>query len=111
MNDEQWRETVGRIQDSFRVLDHQHIRGDEVTGDLEFIEFESPQGKMKLERTSKPRVIGKTAIGSKRIGSAVKVHYEYSSTDRVHTVKAYRWDPRLTTWQEILPGNGMPPHG
>ncbi|MBI4426262.1 MAG: hypothetical protein HY567_01690 [Candidatus Kerfeldbacteria bacterium] len=106
MHDEQWKETVGRIQDTFRVLSHEVVRGDEVSGDVEFIEFESPQGRMKVERTSKPRIVGKTALGSKRIGSSVSVHYEYSPTDRVHTVKAYRWNDVKGDWDEVTAPTG-----
>jgi len=106
MQDEQWKDVIGRIQDTFNVLNHQVTRGDEFTGDIESIEFETPQGKMKLERTSKPRVVGKTAIGSKRIGSSSTVKYQYSETDKIHTMKAYRWQNE--EWSEISPQNGVP---
>ncbi len=106
MHDDQWRETIGRIQDSFHVLDHQIVHGDEVSGDLEFIEFESPQGKMRLERASRPRVIGKTAIGSKRIGSSVNVKYEYSASERIHTVTAYRWNEATGEWVTMAAPGG-----
>lgn len=109
MNEEQWQETIGRIQDSFRVLEHEVVRGDEATGDVERIVFESPQGRMKLERISKPRVIGKTALGSKRIGSSVSVQYHYSPTERIHTVKAYRWDEVSGDWKEVS-GTRSPSH-
>lgn len=110
MNDEQWRETIGRIQDTFKVLDHEVVRADEVTGDTERIEFETPQGKMKLERVSKPRVVGKSALGSKRIGGSVSVRYQYSATEKVHTMKAYRWDEQSGDWKEIvMKGEGF--HG
>ncbi len=101
MNDEQWKETVGRIQDTFRVISHEMVRGDELTGDVETIEFESPQGRMKLERTSKPRIVGQSALGSKRIGGSVSVKYQYSPTDRVNTVKAYRMEPGSGEWTEV----------
>ncbi len=102
MNDEQWRETIGRIQDTFKVLNHEIVRGDEVSGDIEHIEFETPQGKMKLERVSKPRVVGKSALGSKRIGGSVSVRYEYSATEKIHTVRAFRWDDQSGEWKEIV---------
>lgn len=101
MQDEKWRETLGRIKDTFDVLAHEQIHGDAVSGEVEFIEFVTPGGKMKLERTSKPRVIGKTAIGSKRIGSTATVQYQYSDTEKIHIFKAYRWDERLQAWTEI----------
>lgn len=101
MQDEKWQETIGRIQDTFRVLNHEITRGDAESGDVETIDFETPAGKMRLERTSKPRVIGKTALGSKRIGGSVSVQYEYSASEKVHTVKAYRWNDGSATWAEI----------
>ena len=106
MHDEQWKETIGRVQDSFHVLDHQIITGDQVSGDVEYIEFETPQGKIRLERTSKPRVVGKSALGSRRIGGSVSVQYQYSATDRIHTVKAFRWDDRTSEWVELKHGFG-----
>lgn len=106
MHDEQWRETVGRIQDTFTVLEHEVVRGDPESGDVEFIVFQSPQGKMKLERTSRPRVVGKNAIGSKRIGGTVSVKYEYSSSEFVHTLKAFRWNERRNDWDEVAAPGG-----
>ncbi|MBI4092648.1 MAG: hypothetical protein HY420_01860 [Candidatus Kerfeldbacteria bacterium] len=111
MNDEQWQETIGRIQDTFKVLDHEVTRGDEVSGDTERIEFETPQGKMKLERISKPRVVGKSTIGSKRIGGSVSVRYQYSSTDKISTVRAYRWDDQVGEWKEISAKDRTGPYG
>ncbi|MFH0828996.1 MAG: hypothetical protein V1907_02335 [Candidatus Kerfeldbacteria bacterium] len=111
MHDEQWKDTIGRIQDTFKVERHEVTRGDEASGDLEVIEFETPQGRMKLERVSKPRVIGKTALGSKRIGSNVSVKYQYSATEKVHTVRAFRWDAARGDWLEIMGKNESTPYG
>lgn len=106
MKDEQWKDVVGRVLDTFTVLNHEVTRGDEFTGDVESIEFETPRGTMKLERTSKPRVIGKSAIGSKRIGSSSTVKYEYSATEKVHIFKAYRLVGGA--WEEISSGGATP---
>lgn len=101
MQDEQWKDTVTRIEDTFHVLRHEVIRGDEVSGDHEVIEFETPRGRMKLERVSKPRVIGKSALGSKRIGGSVNVKYEYSATERTHHVNAFQWSEASQDWTPI----------
>lgn len=101
MQDEQWRDTVTRIEDTFKVTAHDVVRGDEVSGDMETIEFETPQGKMKLERVSRPRIIGKSGLVSNRIGSGATVKYEYSSTEKIHTVTAFRWDDTKLDWTAI----------
>jgi len=101
MNDEQWQDTVTRIEDTFTVLRHEVVRGDEISGDTEVIEFQTPQGKMKLERISKPRVIGKSALASKRIGGSAAVKYEYSATERIHSMTAFRWDEAGQEWKTI----------
>lgn len=98
MNDDRWQDTVTRIEDAFKILQHEIIRGDDVSGDREIIEFESPQGRVKLERISKPRVMGKSALSSKRIGGGATVKYEYSATEKIHTVNAYRWDTAANDW-------------
>lgn len=108
MKNDQWQETVGRIQDTFHVVSHEVVRGDEYSGDVETLVFDGPQGRMKLERTSRPRVTGKSAIGSKRIGGSVKVQYQYSATEKVHTVKAFRWNPQRSTWDDVTDGAGNP---
>ena len=43
---------------------------------VEFIEFQSPQGKMKLERTTRPAVLDKKTVYSKTGGRAFKIEYQ-----------------------------------
>ena len=101
MDDEKWQEVVGRILDDFDVLEHDTAELDPGPGKMEYIIFNGPLGKMKLERTSKPLVLDKKAIGSKRIGSQTGVEYIYSDTEKVHTMKAYKWDEGQQSWIEM----------
>lgn len=98
MEDEKWREIVGRIQDDFEVFEHETKDLEEGPGSVEMIVFKSPLGKMKLERITKPLVLDKKGLGSKRIGSQTTVEYIYSETEKVHTLKAYKWDESSETW-------------
>ena len=68
-------------------------------GEIEYIIFNGPSGKIKLERTVKPAVLDKKGLGSKRIGSLTKVEYIYSDTDKVDIFKAYKWEN--DGWVEI----------
>ncbi|MFA5135662.1 MAG: hypothetical protein WC505_07820 [Patescibacteria group bacterium] len=106
MQDEKWQEILGRVQDDFEVLDHGTEELGEVPGTVEHIIFMGPLGKMKLERTSRPLVLDKKALGSKRIGSDTHVEYIYSDTEKTHTFKAYRWDDGQDDWVEMESGRG-----
>jgi hypothetical protein len=101
MDDEKWQNTVGRIKDDFEVFEHATRQFEDGPGSAEYIIFKSPLGKIKLERTTKPLVLDKKAIGSRRIGSQATVEYIYSETEKVHTMKAYKWEESQNGWVEM----------
>lgn len=101
MNEDRWKEIVERIKDSLDVLEHETEDLEPGPGRVEFITFIGSQGKMKLERTSHPRVLDKKVIGSNRIGSSTSVEYIYSDTEEVDEVKAYKWDDNKEDWEPI----------
>ncbi|OGY51329.1 MAG: hypothetical protein A3J59_02575 [Candidatus Buchananbacteria bacterium RIFCSPHIGHO2_02_FULL_56_16] len=103
MTDERWQDILGHIKDKFEVLDHrtEALAAEEGPGSIEVIEFNGPLGRMKLNRTTKPRVLGKKIIGSKRIGSDTTVEYLYSDTEKSHQFGAYRWNEDEQTWVEM----------
>lgn len=101
MQDDKWQAVVGKIKDEFDVLDHQTQELDPGPGSVEYLVFEGPAGRIKVERTTRPLVTGTRGIGSRRIGSQAHVQYEYSATEQTHAFKAYRWEERTGTWQEL----------
>ncbi|MDD5039929.1 MAG: hypothetical protein PHY34_02155 [Patescibacteria group bacterium] len=101
MNDEKWQDIIAKAKDDCQVLEHVTEELPDGPGTIERIIFNGPMGKVRLERTTKPLVLDKKAIGSKRIGSSAHVEYVYSDTESVHTFKAYRWDEPTGTWVEL----------
>ena len=100
MTDEQWEETVDRAEKQFGVGE----RGEEALaegGYVAWIEFEGPQGRMKLERTVKPRLKEARMTFSKRIGSGVVVKKVYDPEAMVSFMKAYRWNEGSDDWEEM----------
>lgn len=102
MRDDKWRDALDRITERFTVYE----QGSEPlleypNGKREFIIFESPLGKVRLERTTKPRTIGQRAVTSRRIGGTTKVESLYDLHDMVHFIIAAVWDERAGTWREI----------
>jgi len=107
MTEEKWHEIVGQIKDEFKVLENQTKELGYIPGNIEYIIFNGPVGKMKLEFMTKPLVLDKKGLGSRRIGSQTKVEYIYSDTEKVHTFKAYKWDEAANEWLEMEAGLGF----
>jgi len=101
MNNEKWQNTLGKIKDSFQGVEEGSEPMAEHGGTRAWIIFQGPLGKMKLERIAHPRVVGKTVLHSKRIGSSATVEYTYDETDIVGYVKAYKWNEGTQTWDEM----------
>lgn len=99
---EKWENVVGNIKDNFTINDEGKSHIDEEGGvDIEFIEFEGPLGLMRLEFISRPVVLDKKTIYSRRIGSDTKVDYVYSETEKSHKLIIYKWDDNENDWLEV----------
>src|SRR3989344_2470287 len=72
-------------------------------GTAEFVVFESPLGRTKLQFQKKPKMEEKKYFYSKREGDAARVEYKFSEDETVHTFKAYKWDDLEDEWREIDP--------
>lgn len=107
MTEEKWKDIVSKIKDDFKVLENKTEDLENLPGQLEYIIFDGPVGKMKLEFITKPLVIDKRAIGSRRIGSQTKVEYIYSDSEKVHTFKAYKWDDAQAGWVQMEAGESF----
>ncbi len=102
MTDERWQDVVGKIKDTFTVLEEGKVEVTDMPGYSEFICFMGPGGKkMKLERVSHPLVTGKKTMGSRRIGGSTAVEYQYSDTEMVHKVHAWQWSDSANDWEEM----------
>jgi hypothetical protein len=102
MTREKWETIKGNILDNFKVLDKGKEYYDEEGGvDLDYLEFNSPLGKTRLEFIEKPVVLDKKTIYSHRGGSDTGVEYLYSQTEKSSRLKAYKWDEAENDWVEI----------
>ena len=103
MMPEKWEEIKGLTKDKFEVLDEGKdlIAEADGGGQIEFLVFNGPLGKMKLEFTIKPRVLGTKTLYSKLAGSAAKIQYQYSPDEMVSFLKAYKWDDQDDNWVKM----------
>lgn len=105
MTEEKWKTIVGNIKDGFEVEDEgsEHI-DDEGGVDIEYIVFQGPLGRMRLELVTKPVVLDKKTTYSRRIGAETKIDYVYSEEDRSSQMTAYKWDENDQGWVEMEAG-------
>jgi len=101
MTQEKWENLIIYIQEQFEVLEHEREEIMEGGGSREHISFTGPMGKIKLEREIKPLVTGRKVLSSRRPGSAVSEEFEYSDSEKVDKLKAYRWNDGNEDWLEI----------
>ena len=91
MTNEKWSELLDRVESSFTVEDQgREDLADVPGGYVEFVEFTSPMGKVRLERATTPRVEGTKAAGGSKYGAGSFVEKVYSDTEKVHTFSAWR---------------------
>jgi hypothetical protein len=110
MTREKWDRIKGNILDTFEILDKGVDRYEEEGGvEVDFVEFNSPLGKTRLELVEKPIVLGKKTIYSHRGGSDTGVEYIYSPTEKSSRLVAYKWDDNLNDWLEINAEKFSPP--
>lgn len=105
MTDEKWKDLVGRIQDTFPVETEFSEPLEDGPGEREGIIFSGVLGRMKLERITRPVVLGSHAIAAKRIGADAKVEFEYSKDDETKTVIVSVWQD--DAWKALDLDAGM----
>jgi hypothetical protein len=102
MTREKWETIKSKVLDTFEVSDKGQEHFDEEGGvEVDFLEFTSPLGKIRLEFIEKPIVLDKKTIYSHRGGSDTGVEYIYSQTEKSTRLVAYKWDEDQSNWMEI----------
>lgn len=111
MQDEKWEALKEELRRKFKVED-EHFEdllvetsdGLVKQGRAEVIIFQTPLGKIKLVRESRPVVLDKKFIYSHRAGQAGRTEYEFSDTEFSYKIKAYKWDDDNDDYKEIEGG-------
>lgn len=105
MMPEKWKTILGNIKDNFEIEDEGSVHMDDEGGiDVEYIEFNGPLGRIRLEFVIKPLVLDRKTNYSNRIGSETKIDYVYSENEKSHTLIAYKWSDDEGDWEEMDAG-------
>lgn len=108
MTDAKWENLIFMIEEKFGIAKRnkesieisQNSKGESIMGEIESIEFKTPNGQMKIERIGRPKIIDKKVLSTKRIGGKVAVDYIYSEDEKSYKVKLYR-QVEGGEWQEV----------
>ncbi|OGF38905.1 hypothetical protein A2515_05905 [Candidatus Falkowbacteria bacterium RIFOXYD12_FULL_34_57] len=99
---DKWKIILGNIKDNFGVEDEGVVHLEDEGGvDIEYIEFNGPLGRIRLELITRPVILDKKTTYSKRIGSDTKVDYIYSADEKSHILMAYKWSDDNNDWEEM----------
>ncbi len=93
MTDEKWEQLKENLLSKFStatVFREPYLEHGEERGVSEVVEFESPQGLMRVVRNSKPKVLDKTFHYTHRPGDTARVDYVVSDSEFTHTLRVYR---------------------
>jgi len=112
MQDDKWEMLKEELKRKFKVeeegfedLTVQTNDGEVVSGKAEILIFQSPVGKIKLVRESRPVVLGKKEFYSHQQGKSARTEYQFSETEKSYKIKAYKWDDDNDDWAEIDAAN------
>lgn len=101
MNKERFDSIKMMVKEKFEVEEEDRVELEDSPGYIEYIIFNGPLGRMKLEGRTKPVVEDTQVIASKRIGAESVEKKVYSNTEEVFTFIPYKWSDELNDWQKI----------
>lgn len=108
MTDEKWLDLLENLSQKYKLeKENEEIitkddLGNEMINQIERVIFESPVGKIKLERTTRPMILDKKVHYSHTAGTKGLVEYILSPDEKTHKLQAYRkvdgdWDEIKTS--------------
>ncbi|TSA46277.1 hypothetical protein D4R52_00845 [bacterium] len=108
MTPERWETIKQSVKKQFKVEEEgaedllvETGEGSVKQGEAEFVIFESPLGRLKLQLQKKPKLEEKKFHYSHQQGKGARVEYKFSEDEIVLTFKAYKWDDAQDEWKEM----------
>lgn len=97
MKPENWQDTKSMIEDKFKIIEQGiepvkmkvGLDQEQEIGKKEFLVFNSPLGKVRLEFLTKPIIIDKKEHYSRRMGTSSATEYILSKDEFSYKMEAY----------------------
>ncbi len=107
MTQERWSQIKSTVAKQFGIAEEgvedlivDTADGPVKQGEAEYVIFDGPLGRLKLQLQKKPRLEDKIFHYSHRAGTAARVEYKFSEDETVLTLKAYKFTDD-DEWKEI----------
>lgn len=114
MKAELWSEILDRLEDQYGELDVEKLSetreddtGQKLTSDIQRVEFETAQGRMRVELVTAPMILDKKTHYTHTSGARANVEYVLSDTEKTQRIRAYRYDDDTDDWIEINTSTGF----
>ncbi len=101
MTYEQWQDLQGRVSDKFQNVKKGKELLPEGPGEREYLECDTPAGRIRLELWMRPVVLERKTLYTHRMNTAATVQYRYDESEHSLTLHAYRWDGGEEDWHEV----------
>lgn len=107
MNDEKWADLKEKIETRFGSFDDgveelflEDDLGHKIPQTVESLEFNSEMGRLRIERTSHPKILERKAHYTKGAGGA-DLEYVTSEDEMTHKVAVYKKDDVTGQWNPL----------
>lgn len=114
MNAELWGEILDRLEDQYGELEIEKLTdtreddtGQKLVSEIKRVEFETVQGKMRVELVTAPMILDKKTHYTHTAGARANVEYVLSDTEKTERIRAYRYDEDTDVWIEINTSTGF----
>lgn len=103
-----WGEILDRLEDQFGEMEIQELSesreddtGQKLVSQIKRVEFETPQGLMRVDLVTAPMILDKKTHYSHTSGTHANVEFVLSETEKTQKIRAYRFNEDMNEWTEI----------
>lgn len=114
MSADLWSEILDRLEQQYGEMNIEKISesreddtGQKLTSEIQRVEFETAQGRMRVELVTAPMILDKKTHYTHTSGASANVEYILSDTEKTERIRAYRYDDDTDDWMEINTSSGF----
>ncbi len=114
MQEELWGDILDRLEQQYGKLDVQSLSetreddtGQKLVSDIKRVEFETPQGEMRVDLVTSPLILDKKTHYTHTAGARASVEFVLSDTEKTTKIHAYRYNEDTNKWNEINTGGNF----
>lgn len=114
MNAELWGDILDKLEDQYGPMEVEKLSetreddtGQKLTSEIKRVEFDTAQGRMRVELVTAPMILDKKTHYTHTSGARANIEYVLSETEKTERIRAYRYDEDTDGWLEINTSAGF----